>query len=86
MGSNPILPPKREVEEWFISPGSGLGACRFESGLPDKSHTMKAGLDSAVEEDADGPEMEKDVKSSDAYDKHCTDVVRNENRYQSLWV
>ena len=35
-----------------------------------ESHTMKAGLDSAVEEDADGPEMEKDVKSDDAYDKH----------------
>ena len=47
---------------------------------------MKAGLDSAVEEDADGPEMEKDVKSNDAYGKHCTDVVRNEKRYQSLWV
>lgn len=26
----------REVEEWFISPASDAGACRFDSGLPDK--------------------------------------------------
>ena len=37
ISSNLIVPPKREVEEWVISPASEAGACRFESGLPDNA-------------------------------------------------
>ena len=47
---------------------------------------MKAGLDSAVEEDADGPEMEKDVKSDDAYDKHTPmlSMIKNGTSYYGV--
>lgn len=37
---------------------------------------MKAGLDSADEEDAYGPEMETDVNSDDAYGKHALMLSR----------
>ena len=47
---------------------------------------MKAGLDSAVEEDADGPEMEKDVKSDNAYDKHAPmlSMIKNGTSYYGV--
>lgn len=43
--SNRVVHPYREVEEWFISPASGVGVCRFESGLPDKVLTEKVTVD-----------------------------------------
>ena len=35
---------QREVEEWFISPASGVGVCRFDSGLPDKCARVDSGV------------------------------------------